>query len=71
MTKSEMELARPHMPDEERLARLIARGEGHNDHEGNAWERYLYTARLILRHCRVVFEKWVLPQFEIWGGTEK
>lgn len=57
MGKTETELARPNMPAEERLARLIARGEGHNDHEGMYWERYLYTARLILRHARIVFEK--------------
>ena len=57
MAKSEAELARPDMAAEERLARLIARGEGHNDHEGMEWERYLYTARLILRHARIVFEK--------------
>lgn len=57
MAKSEAEIARPDMPGEERLARLVARGEGHNDHEGMAWNKYLYTARLILRHARVVFEK--------------
>ena len=45
MAKSEVELANPNMVAEERLARLIARGEGHNDHEGMYWERYLYTAR--------------------------
>ena len=57
MAKSEVELANQNMVAEERLARLIARGEGHNDHEGMHWERYLYTARLILRHARIVFEK--------------
>lgn len=55
--KSEKELASPAMTAEERLARLIARGEGHNDHEGMHWDRYLYTARLVLRHARIVFEK--------------
>jgi hypothetical protein len=57
MAKSDAELGRPNMPAEERLARLIARGEGHNDDNGMLWERYLYTARLILRHARIVFEK--------------
>ncbi len=57
MAKSDAELANPTMTAEERLARLIARGEGHNDHEGMMWERYLYTARLILKHARIVFEK--------------
>ncbi len=57
MAKSDAELANPAMSAEERLARLIARGEGHNDDSGMLWERYLYTARLILRHARIVFEK--------------
>lgn len=57
MAKTEAELANPAMTAEERLARLIARGEGHNDDSGMLWERYLYTARLILKHARIVFEK--------------
>lgn len=57
MAKTEAELARPLMTDEERLARMIARGEFHNNDEGRGWERYRHTARLILRHCLVVFQK--------------
>jgi len=55
--KTDIEISRPDMPDDERLARMIARGEGHNDHEGMHWEKYIYTARLILRHTKVTFEK--------------
>lgn len=57
MAKSDTELARPDMPAEERLARLISRGLGHNDSEGADWERYVLAARMILRHARVAFEK--------------
>lgn len=57
MQKTDTEIARPGMPADERLARMISRGLGHNDHEGMDWDRYISAARLILRHCRVVFEK--------------
>lgn len=55
--KSDREIEYPNMVAEERLARLIARGEGHNNDSGVGWDKYLYTARLILRHARIVFEK--------------
>lgn len=57
MAKSDTEIRRPDMPAEERLARLISRGVGHNDSEGVDWERYVLAARMILRHARVAFEK--------------
>lgn len=57
MAKSDTEISRPDMPAEERLARLISRGLGHNDSEGVDWERYVLAARMILRHARVAFEK--------------
>lgn len=57
MAKSDTEVARPNMSAEERLARLISRGLGHNDSEGADWGRYVMAARMILRHARVAFEK--------------
>ena len=57
MAKTDTEIANPAMPAEERLARMISRGVGHNDSEGSDWDRYIMAARLILRHCRVAFEK--------------
>lgn len=57
MAKTDAEIARPGMPAEERIARMISRGLGHNDHNGMDWERYAMAARLILRNARVVFEK--------------
>lgn len=57
MAKTDTEIARPDMPREERLARMISRGLGHNDSEGADWERYVLAARLILRHCLIEFEK--------------
>lgn len=56
MAKTDTELANPGMPAEERLARMISRGLGHNDSEGMDWDRYVLAARLILRHCHVTFE---------------
>ena len=55
--KSDTEISRPDMPSEERLARLISRALGHNDSEGAYWDRDVLAARIILRHCRVAFEK--------------
>jgi len=47
----------PGMPARERIARMIARALGHNDDPGMNWERYACAAELILRECRVVFQK--------------
>lgn len=55
--KTDAELARPNMTAEERIARIIARAEGHNDDGGMQWERYIGASRLILRECWVVFPK--------------
>lgn len=55
--KSDAEIARPNMPAEERLARLIARGQGHNDENGMHWEQYVLGARMVLKHARVAFER--------------
>lgn len=57
MPKTDTEIANPGMPAEERLSRMISRGLGHNDSEGMDWQKYVMAARLILRHCRVAFEK--------------
>ena len=57
MSKTDTEISNPGMPAEERLARMISRGLGHNDSEGADWDRYVLAARLILRHCRVAFER--------------
>ena len=57
MSKTDAEIARPGIPAEERLARMIARGMGHNDQEGMHWETYVMAARTILRNARVVFPK--------------
>lgn len=57
MAKTDAEIARPDMPAEERLSRMITRGLGHNDHEGMHWEKYVLAARLILKNCRVAFAK--------------
>lgn len=43
------------MSAEERLARMISRGLGHNDDGGMDWEKYILPARLILKNCRVAF----------------
>lgn len=57
MARTDTEITRPGMPAEERIARMISRGQGHNDSEGSDWDRYVMAARLILRHCKVVFER--------------
>lgn len=57
MAKTDAELSRPDMPAEERLARMIARGLGHNDENGMHWEQYALAARCILKNCRVAFER--------------
>lgn len=57
MSKTDTEIDNPGMPADERLARMISRGLGHNDSEGSDWDKYVLAARLILRHCRVAFEK--------------
>lgn len=57
MSKTDAEIARPGMPSEERIARMIARGLGHNDENGMHWEKYILGARCILKNCRVMFPK--------------
>lgn len=55
--KTDAERANPGMNAEERIARMIARALGHNDDGGMDWERYACASRLILRECRVAFQK--------------
>jgi hypothetical protein len=40
---------------EEKLARIIARALGHNDHDGMFWDKYVLAARLILKEARVTW----------------
>lgn len=55
--KTDAERANPGMAADERIARMIARALGHNDDSGMDWERYACASRLILRECRVAFQK--------------
>jgi hypothetical protein len=42
----------PIAPDDvERVARMIARGLGHNDDVGMGWERYIRPAQIVCREC--------------------
>jgi hypothetical protein len=50
---------------EEWVARIIARAEGHNDHDGMYWERFIGSARLLLHEAviepKAVGEREIIP----------
>jgi hypothetical protein len=47
--KTDIEMSRPHMPDCERAARIIARALEHNDENGMYWERYILAAEALVK----------------------
>lgn len=60
---TDQELKRPDMPSDERLARIIAMAQHHNDGDGMHWEQYVVAARAILHKCGVAFPE-VLADLE-------
>jgi hypothetical protein len=55
LMRTDVEIERPNMSGEERLARILARAEGHNDENGMFWERHVIAARAVFRQCAVQF----------------
>lgn len=55
--RTDAEMINPNMPAKERIARMIARALGHNDHDGMHWERYSLASELILREAVVTFRE--------------
>ena len=54
--QTDAEIERPHMPDCERAARIMARALGHNDENGMYWERYVLAAEALIK-AGFVFDK--------------